>query len=83
MLAIGLVIAFNSGGLVLTGGWLIMVIAYTVRKLPFTARAASGIVHRVDPSIEEASVSLGVSPRMTFLRLTVPLMLAGSSQAWC
>jgi len=34
VLAIGLVIAFNSGGLVLTGGWLIMVLAYTVRKLP-------------------------------------------------
>ena len=77
VLGIGLVIAFNSGGLVLTGGWLIMVIAYTVRKLPFTARASSAIVHQIDPSIEEASVSLGVSPLMTFLRLTVPLMLGG------
>jgi iron(III) transport system permease protein len=77
VLGIGLVIAFNSGSLVLTGGWLIMVIAYTVRKLPFTARAASAIAHQIDPSIEEASVSLGVSPLMTFLCLTVPLMLGG------
>jgi iron(III) transport system permease protein len=77
VLAIGLVIAFNSGGLVLTGGWLIIVIAYTVRKLPFTVRASSGIVHQIDPSLEEASVSLGVSPLVTFLRLIVPLMLGG------
>ena len=77
VLAIGLVIAFNSGGLVLTGGWLIMVIAYTVRKLPFTVRASSAIVHQIDPSIEEASISLGVSPLRTFLGLIVPLMLGG------
>jgi iron(III) transport system permease protein len=62
---------------VLTGGWLIIVVAYTVRKLPFTVRASSGIVHQIDPSLEEASVSLGVSPLVTFLRLTVPLMLGG------
>lgn len=77
VLAIGLVIAFNSGGLVLTGGWLIMVIAYTVRKLPFTVRASSAIVHQIDPSIEEASISLGVSPLRTFVGLIVPLMLGG------
>jgi len=77
VLAIGLVIAFNSGGLVLTGGWLILVLAYTVRKLPFTVRTSSGILHQIDPSLEEASISLGVSPLFTFLRLVVPLMLGG------
>jgi len=34
-------------------------------------------VHQLDPALEEASVSLGVSPLATFLRLTVPLMLGG------
>ena len=77
VLAIGLVIAFNSGGLVLTGGWLILVLAYTVRKLPLTVRTSSGILHQIDPSLEEASISLGVSPLRTFLRLIVPLMLGG------
>jgi iron(III) transport system permease protein len=77
ILAIGLVIAFNAGGLVLTGGWLIMVLAYTVRKLPFTVRATSAILHQIDPSLEEASISLGVSPLSTLLRLVVPLMLGG------
>ena len=77
VLAIGLVIAFNAGGLVLTGGWLIMVLAYTVRKLPFTVRASSAILHQIDPALEEASISLGVSPLRTFLGLVVPLMLGG------
>jgi iron(III) transport system permease protein len=77
VLGIGLIISFNSGWLVLTGGWLIMVIAYVVRKLPFSVRSSASILHQIDPSLEEASVNLGVSPVMTFARLTVPLMLGG------
>ena len=77
VLGIGLIISFNSGWLVLTGGWLIIVIAYVVRKLPFSVRSSASILHQIDPSLEEASVNLGVSPVMTFARLTVPLMLGG------
>jgi len=77
VLGIGLLLAFNSGWVVLTGGWLILVIAYVVRKLPFSIRSASAIVHQIDPSLEEASINLGVSPLRTFVTLTVPLMLSG------
>jgi iron(III) transport system permease protein len=77
VLAIGLIIAFNSGVLILTGGWLILVIAYTVRKLPFSIRSSSAIVHQIEPSLEEASINLGVSPFWTFVTMTVPLMASG------
>ncbi|PWT87384.1 MAG: iron ABC transporter permease [Proteobacteria bacterium] len=77
VLAIGLIIAFNSGLLILTGGWLILVIAYVVRKLPFCIRSSSAIVHQIDPSLEEASINLGVAPLKTFVKLTVPLMAGG------
>jgi iron(III) transport system permease protein len=77
VLAIGFVVSFNSGLLVLTGGPLILVLAYTVRKVPFAVRSASAIVHQIDVSLEEASVSLGRSPWQTFLRIVVPLMLGG------
>ena len=77
VLAIGFVVSFNSGLLVLTGGPLILVLAYTVRKVPFAVRSASAIVHQIDVSLEEASVSLGRSPLQTFLRIVVPLMLGG------
>ncbi len=77
VLAIGFVVSFNTGFLVLTGGPLILVLAYTVRKVPFAVRSASAIVHQIDVSLEEASVSLGRSPLQTFLRIVVPLMLGG------
>lgn len=77
VLAIGFVVSFNSGWLVLTGGPLIMVLAYTVRKVPFAVRSSSAILHQIDPSLEEASISLGRSPLQTFGRILVPLMLGG------
>ena len=77
VLGIGLVMAFSSGFLILTGTWLIMVLAYMVRKLPFSVRSAGAILHQIDPSLEEASINLGVPPALTFARITVPLMLAG------
>jgi ABC-type spermidine/putrescine transport system permease subunit II len=75
ILAIGLVIAFNAGGLVLTGGWLIMVLAYTVRKLPFTVRASSAILHPIPRSRRRPSAS--AFRRCARWRLVVPLMLGG------
>lgn len=77
VLAIGFVVSFNSGWLILTGGPLIMVLAYTVRKVPFAVRSSSAILHQIDPSLEEASISLGRSPLQTFARILVPLMLGG------
>jgi iron(III) transport system permease protein len=77
VLGIGLIISFNSGWLVLTGGWLILVLAWVIRKIPFNVRASAAILHQIDPSLEEASVNLGVSPLLTFVRLTVPLMMGG------
>jgi iron(III) transport system permease protein len=77
VLGIGLVLAFGSGPLILTGSAAIMVIAYVVRKLPFSVRSAGAILHQIDPSLEEASVNLGVPPARTFLRITLPLMLGG------
>jgi iron(III) transport system permease protein len=77
VLGIGLVMAYSSGFLILTGTWLIIVLAYMVRKLPFSVRSANAILQQIDPSLEEASINLGVPPAFTFWRITVPLMLGG------
>jgi iron(III) transport system permease protein len=77
VLGIGLVMAYSSGFLILTGTAAIMILAYMVRKLPFSVRSACAILHQIDPSLEEASVNLGVPPALTFWRVTVPLMLGG------
>jgi iron(III) transport system permease protein len=77
VLGIGLVLTYNSGVLVLTGTAIIMIVAYAVRKLPFSVRSSSAILHQIDASLEEASINLGVPPFATFLRVTVPLILGG------
>jgi iron(III) transport system permease protein len=86
VLAIGFIVSFNAGPVVLTGGPLILVLAYTVRKVPFAVRSSSAIVHQIDVSLEEASVSLGRPPLQTLLRIVVPLMvggvLSGAVLAW-
>ena len=77
VLGISLVVAFNKGPVILTGTAGILIIAYVVRKLPYTVRSGSAFLQQMDPSIEEASVSLGVSPMKTFFKITSPMMLPG------
>lgn len=77
VLGISLVVAFNKAPILLTGTAAIMIIAYVVRKLPYTVRSGSAFLQQMDPSIEEASVSLGVSPMKTFFKITSPMMLPG------
>ena len=45
---------------------MIMIIAFIVRKLPYTVRSGSAFLQQMDVSVEEASISLGVSPMKTF-----------------
>ena len=74
VLGIALVQSFNTGWLVLTGSSAIMVICYVVRRLPFGVRNASSVLYNIPGSIEEASISLGVSPLMSFFKVVLPVM---------
>ena len=75
VIGIGLVMTFNTGWLPLTGTGAIIVLAYVVRRLPFGTRNASSTLYNIPDSIEEASISLGVPPVATFLRVVLPLMV--------
>ena len=70
VLGISLIVAFNKPPVVLTGTALIIIIAFVVRKLPYTVRSGSAFLQQMDPSVEEASISLGVSPMKTFGKVT-------------
>ena len=76
ILGIALVQTFNTGWLVLAGTSAIMVLCGTVRRLPFAMRNASSMLYNIPDSIEEASVSLGVSPLKSFFRVILPVMKA-------
>ena len=77
VVGIAYIVAFNAPPVVLTGTFLILVLAYWVRRLPYAVRSGAAILHQLDPSVEEASVSLGVPPLRTFLRVTARLMWPG------
>lgn len=86
VLGIGLIVAFNKPPVILTGTALIMIIAFVVRKLPYTVRSGSAFLRQMDPCIEEASISLGVSPMKTFFtvtsRMMAPGILSGAILSW-
>lgn len=86
VLGISLIVAFNKQPVILTGTALIMIIAFVVRKLPYTVRSGSAFLQQMDPSVEEASISLGVSPMKTFVKVTARIMapgvLSGAILSW-
>ncbi|HSG81137.1 MAG TPA: iron ABC transporter permease [Gemmatimonadota bacterium] len=71
---------------VLVGTPWILVLAYTLRVLPLTGRAALAGFRQLDPSLEEAASSLGAGPWRTLRRVTLPGLLpalaAGASLAF-
>ena len=77
VLGITLLLAFNKKPLVLSGTFAIIIIAYVVRRLPYTLRSSAAILYQISPSMEEASISLGYSPVKTFFKVTAVMMLPG------
>jgi len=77
VLGIAFLYAFAKPPLALTGTALIIIVALTVRRLPYTIRSSTAIIGQISPSIEEASVSLGASELRSFGEITVPMMLPG------
>lgn len=62
------------GRFVLVGTVVILPLAYLVRSLPITARAAHMGLRQLDPALEEAAQSLGATPWKTLRRVVLPLL---------
>ncbi len=77
VLGIALATTYNKGMLVLTGTWMILILAYFIRKVPFSIKTTSALLHQIDLSIEEASINLGVPPLRSFIKVVIPIMLPG------
>ena len=81
-LAIGYLRVFHSHnipllGVPLTSTWFILVIAYSVRRLPYTLRSCYAAMQQIHESLEESAMNLGANRRRTFLKITFPLMTGG------
>lgn len=82
VLGIGMMTTFGpSGFLTLSGTSAIIVLVFIVRRLPHGIRNASATLHAIPDSLEDASVSLGVPPFRSFLKVVLPLMVPGIAAA--
>jgi iron(III) transport system permease protein len=81
----GIVMAFGYLAMSREGGWfhwlrigedpvLLLVIAYSIRRLPYVVRAASAGLQQVSPALEEAAQNLGATPLRALQRITLPLV---------
>ena len=75
---------FNSESIFYVGGnnlyyaqnvRLLIVMAYTVTKLPFSLRMIKASFYAIDEELEEAARNLGSSPIWTFLKVKLPIIL--------
>jgi iron(III) transport system permease protein len=57
--------------------WLMLVIAFAVRRLPYALTAAGAALRQLHVSLEEAAENLGAGKLTTITRIVVPLMTAG------
>lgn len=64
-------------GTLLTSSWLIFVLAYSVRRLPYALRSCMAALQQVHISMEEAAQNLGAPRGRAIRRIVVPLMAGG------
>jgi iron(III) transport system permease protein len=74
-LTIPCALMFTGIPFALVGGAYIIMAAFIVRSLPASVRAGVASLQQIDPSIEEASNSLGADAQYTFRKVTLPLIL--------
>lgn len=61
----------------LASWWVIIVIAMTIRRLPYALRACVAAIQQVSIMLEEAAENLGATKSRTVWRIVVPLMSGG------
>ena len=57
--------------------WVIIVVALTIRRLPYALRACMAALQQVSVMLEEAAENLGATKQRTLWRVVVPLMSGG------
>lgn len=63
-----------AGGGAILGGALAIMMVYTIRSSPAGQRSGIAALQQIDPSLDEASASLGASGGRTFRKVSLPLI---------
>lgn len=61
----------------IVGTWILIMLVYAVRRLPYALRSCMAALQQVHISLEEAANSLGAGKLSTVRRIMVPLMMGG------
>ncbi|GEL78553.1 ABC transporter permease [Tenuibacillus multivorans] len=76
-LGIALIQTFNTAPLQLTGTALILIVAYTIRRIPYMIRSTTSTMRMIKADIEEAAVNLGASRFTAAITIIGPLLMPG------
>jgi iron(III) transport system permease protein len=80
VLAIGYLRTFQGielFGVSLTRTWVLIMLAYAVRRLPYALRSCMAALQQIHVSLEEAAEMLGASGASLLRRIVIPLMAGG------
>ncbi len=73
---IAVLLQFGKGRIITTGPFWVLVIAYSVRRLPYLVRSAAGGLQQTSVTLEEAAANMGAGPWRVLWKITLPLILA-------
>ncbi len=68
------ILAFHGAPFYLTGTALIIVLNHIMRRIPLAFQSSAACLLQIDPSIEEASATLGADSFRTFVKTALPLL---------
>ena len=74
VIGIGYILAFNVPPIEITGTGVILVVCFIFRNMPTGIRAGIASMSQLDPSLDEASLTLGARSFTTFRRILLPLL---------
>jgi iron(III) transport system permease protein len=76
-LGIAFIQTFNTPPVLLTGTAAILVLAYTIRRLPYMVRSTMATMSSIKADLEEAAESMGASRLYTMVTVVAPLLTPG------
>jgi iron(III) transport system permease protein len=77
VVGVAILVGFSSGLLILSGTWMILVVGFFIRRMPYIFRSTTASLSQIDIAVEEASSITGAPWLTTFRKITLPLMAPG------
>ena len=74
VIGVSYILAFNVPPIELTGTGIILVLCFVFRNMPVGVRAGIAAMSQIDPSLDEASLTLGGRSWVTLRRVILPLL---------